>query len=64
MFNFFQTLFQTPRFPVGVRVNRLHQGSLDRTDGRVVAHTAEGVLVEWPRNGSGWEQPNALCQQG
>ncbi|MDP1683733.1 hypothetical protein [Hydrogenophaga sp.] len=64
MLKFFQTFFQTPRFPVGVRVNRLHQGSLDRTDGRVVAQTAEGVLVEWPRNGSGWEQPGALCQQG
>ncbi|MBT9464400.1 hypothetical protein [Hydrogenophaga sp.] len=64
MLKFFQTFFQTPRFQVGVRVNRLHQGSLDRTDGRVVAQTAEGVLVEWPRNGSGWEHPNALCQQG
>ena len=64
MLKFFQTMFQTPRFPVGVRVNRLHQGSLDRTDGRVVAQTDEGVLVEWPRNGSGWEQPSALCQQG
>jgi hypothetical protein len=64
MLKFFRTFFQTPRFPVGVRVNRLHQGSLDRTDGRVVAQTAEGVLVEWPRNGSGWEQPGALCQQG
>lgn len=64
MLKYFQTFFQTPRFPVGVRVNRLHRGSQDRTDGRVVAQTADGVLVEWPRNGSGWEQPSALCQQG
>jgi hypothetical protein len=64
MLKFFQSCFQTPRFPVGVRVNRLHQGSLDRTDGRVVAQTAEGVRGEWPRNGSGWERPQALCQQG
>ncbi|QHE75083.1 hypothetical protein [Hydrogenophaga sp. PBL-H3] len=63
MLKYLLTLFQTPRFPVGVRVNRLHQGSLDRTDGRVVAQTAQGVLVEWPRNGSGWEHPDALCQQ-
>lgn len=64
MLTFLKTLFQTPRFAVGVRVNRFHQGSLDRTDGRVVAQTAQGVLVEWPRNGCGWERPNALCQQG
>lgn len=64
MLKFFKTFFQTPHFPAGVRVNRLHQGSLDRTDGRVVAHTREGVLVEWPRNGCGWEHPHALCQQG
>lgn len=64
MLKYLLTLFQTPRFAAGVRVNRLHQGSLDRTDGRVVAQTADGVLVEWPRNGSGWERPHALCQQG
>lgn len=54
----------TPQFAAGVRVNRLHKGSLDRVDGRVVAQTHEGVLVEWPRNGAGWEHPGALCQQG
>lgn len=61
---FLKSLFETPRFAVGTRVNRLHKGSLDRVDGRVVAQTAEGVLVEWPRNGTGWERPGALCQQG
>ncbi|MGE0350720.1 hypothetical protein [Hydrogenophaga sp.] len=64
MMNFLRSLFQTPRFAAGARVNRMHRGSLDRVDGRVVAQTREGVLVEWPRNGAGWERPHALCQQG
>lgn len=64
MIELFKSFFQTPQFSAGVRVNRLHKGSLDRIDGRVVAQTDEGVLVEWPRNGSGWESPQALCQQG
>lgn len=64
MIEFFKSYFQTPRFPAGARVNRLHKGSLDRVDGRVVAQTDDGVLVEWPRDGSGWEQPGALCLQG
>ncbi len=60
-----KSYFQSsPRFPAGARVNRLLKGSLDRVDGRVVAHTHEGVLVEWPRDGAGWEQPATLCQQG
>ena len=25
--------------------------------------TADGVLVEWPRFGTGWESPQTLCQQ-
>jgi hypothetical protein len=64
MIELLKSYFQTPQFAAGTRVNRLHKGSLDRVDGRVVAQTHEGVLVEWPRNGSGWEQPGALCQQG
>lgn len=64
MIELLKSYFQTPQFPAGARVNRLHKGSLDRVDGRVVAQTDEGVLVEWPRNGSGWEQPAALCLQG
>ena len=63
MLKLIQSLFQTPRFNAGVRVNRFYKGSIDRVDGRVVAHTAEGVLVEWPRFGSGWERPQTLCQQ-
>lgn len=64
MIELLKSYFQTPHFAAGARVNRLHKGSLDRVDGRVVAQTEEGVLVEWPRNGSGWEHPGALCQQG
>lgn len=64
MIELLKSYFQTPQFAAGARVNRLHKGSLDRVDGRVVAQTEEGVLVEWPRNGSGWEHPGALCQQG
>lgn len=61
---FLNPFFQAPRFAAGARVNRLHKGSLDRIDGRVVAQTRDGVLVEWPRHGTGWERPGALCQQG
>lgn len=57
------SFFQTPRFNAGVRVNRFLQGSIDRVDGRVVAQTDEGVLVEWPRFGTGWERPQTLCEQ-
>jgi hypothetical protein len=63
MFKLIRSFFQTPRFIAGVRVNRFYRGSIDRVDGRVVAHTADGVLVEWPRFGTGWESPQTLCQQ-
>jgi hypothetical protein len=63
MLKFIRSLFKTPTFQAGVRVNRFHQGSIDRVDGRVVAQTAQGVLVEWPRFGSGWERPQNLCEQ-
>ncbi|MBA4264869.1 MAG: hypothetical protein C0453_07305 [Comamonadaceae bacterium] len=63
MFKLIQSFFQSPKFNPGVRVNRFHKGSIDRVDGRVVAQTSEGVLVEWPRFGSGWERPQTLCQQ-
>lgn len=56
-------LFAQPSFQPGVRVNRLAMGALDRTDGRVVAQTDAGVLVEWPRNGAHWEKPHQLCEQ-
>ena len=56
-------IFQRPRFNACARVNRFLQGSIDRVDGRVVAQTDEGVLVEWPRFGAGWERPQTLCEQ-
>lgn len=56
-------MFAEPTFESGTRVNRLVMGSLDRTDGRVVAQTEKGVLVEWPRKGAHWERPQHLCQQ-
>jgi hypothetical protein len=63
MLKLIQSFFQTPRFSAGVRVNRFVRGSMDRIDGRVVAQTADGVLVEWPRFGTGWERPQTLCEQ-
>lgn len=56
-------MFAEPTFETGSRVNRLNLGALDRTDGRVVAQTDQGVLVEWPRGGAHWERPHQLCQQ-
>lgn len=56
-------LFAEPSFDTGARVNRVSKGALDRIDGRVVAQTEKGVLVEWPRNGAHWEMPHQLCQQ-
>lgn len=56
-------LFVEPSFETGARVSRLSKGTLDRTDGRVVAQTDKDVLVEWPRNGAHWEMPHPLSQQ-
>jgi len=51
---FLKSLFVTPQqeFHAGDRVNHIRGGSIRRTDGYVVAQTASGVLVEWPRGGS------------
>lgn len=66
----FQALFSffAPRpaasFEPRARVNRLTPaGAVDRCDGFVVAQTAAGVLVEWPRNGLNYETPDLLCLQ-
>ena len=67
--NFLKSLFQTPQFPVGSRVNLLDGSKAivavgaDTVDGRVVAQTEHGVLVEWPFVGTRWVNPRALCQQ-
>ena len=48
---FIKSLFAAPTFKPGERVNHIHGGSIQRTDGYVVAKTVDGVLVEWPRGG-------------
>lgn len=62
-FAFLKSLFKTPTFNPGEKVNRFLNGSQDRWDGRVLAQTAAGVLVEWPRMGANWEQPGQLTVQ-
>jgi hypothetical protein len=66
MLNFLKSLCQAPQFPTGARVNLLH-GSTgivgSNIDGRVMAQTDQGVLVEWPRSGARWMNPHGLCQQ-
>ena len=49
--SFIKALFEEPTFEHGERVNRVHRGSLQRTDGYVVAQSDDGVLVEWPNGG-------------
>lgn len=69
MLKFLKSLFETPRFPEGARVNLLDPALTrawtqpDRIDGRVLTQTRQGVLVEWPRGGLRWVSPDALCQQ-
>jgi hypothetical protein len=69
MLNFLKSLFQTPQFQAGARVNlldtayRVAATDPNGVDGRVMTQTAQGVLVEWPRTGARWMNPNSLCQQ-
>ena len=69
MLNFLKSLFVTPRFPAGARVNLLTGASsllvdeANGMDGRVMTQTDEGVLVEWPHSGVRWVNPHSLCQQ-
>jgi hypothetical protein len=52
---FIQSLLAIPspalKLAAGERVNHIHRGSIERTDGYVIANTDSGVLVEWPRGG-------------
>mgnify|MGYP003383238582 CR=1 FL=1 len=50
--SFIRELFEQPTFEPGERVNLVHGGNLQRTDGFVVGQTDGGVLVEWPRGGA------------
>lgn len=62
-----QRILSTGRPPVfepRSRVNRVTHAGLDRWDGRVLAQTSAGVLVEWPRHGAQWEDASRLCLQG
>jgi hypothetical protein len=52
---FIQSLLAIPspalKLAAGERVNHIRRGSIERTDGYVIANTDSGVLVEWPRGG-------------
>lgn len=63
---FLKSLFVTHQqtLNVGDRVNHVRGGSIRRTDGYVVAHSASGVLVEWPRGGSSLLPTAELTQIG
>lgn len=47
-------------FTPGERVNLVRRGSILRTDGYVIAQTDKGVLVEWPRAGTGFVHSSEL----
>lgn len=49
---FLKSLFTETTFKAGERVNHIRRGTVERTDGYVVAKTSAGILVEWPRGGS------------
>ena len=42
---FLKSLFSSPVFAAGERVNHVRRGSVERTDGYVVGQTDHGVLV-------------------
>lgn len=52
IFFFLKSLFFTPKFAAGWRVNAVRHGQIERADGYVLAHTPHGVLVEWPCGGT------------
>jgi hypothetical protein len=60
IFHFFKTIFAEPTFQTGELVNLVHGGTIDRTDGYVIAQTDRGVLVEWPRIGTSFVAPSEL----
>ena len=61
---FLKSLFAQPEILAGVRVNHVRGGSIQRTDGYVVAQTADGVMVEWPRGGRSLLPITELAQIG
>ena len=61
---FIKSLFAEPTFVTGERVNLVRRGTIDRTDGYVIAQTDKGVLVEWPRVGARFMSASELCVIG
>ncbi len=61
---FFKSLFAQPQFNAGTRVNHVRGGSIQRTDGYVVAQSSRGVWVEWPRGGRSLIPGSELAQIG
>jgi hypothetical protein len=64
VFQFLKTIFAEPTFQRGDHVNLVHAGTIDRTDGYVIAHTDKGVLVDWPGRGSSFMAPSELSVIG
>lgn len=48
------------RFQPGELVNLVLAGRIARCDGVVVAHTRDGVLVDWPNGSYRWVSPCEL----
>ncbi len=61
---FIKSLFAEPTFVTGERVNHVRGGTIDRTDGYVIAQTDKGVLVEWPHVGTSFMSASELCVIG
>lgn len=59
---FLKSLFTTPKFKNGDRVNHVPRGNMARTDGVVLVHGHNGVLVEFPRTGTELLPAAELCQ--
>ncbi len=64
MLTFFKSLLTQPRFEQGVGVNLIDRGDVKRADGIVLAHTSDGVVIEWTRGGTSVEAAGALCRIG
>lgn len=64
IFQLFKSFFAAPTFQAGEHVNHVHGGTIDRTDGYVIAQTDKGVLVEWPGIGTSFMAPSELSVIG
>lgn len=57
---FIKSLFAEPTFVTGERVNHVRHGTIERTDGYVIAQTDKGVMVEWPHFGTSFMSASEL----